>query len=585
MTIIDLGRTTPITNRTSPEDPFFRAIVLGPFTTDAALISAFPGLDESVRETVSVTGVTTAEGATFTEQDSRAGALALQQSYYWDSVAQTLYLHLPPSDPPMATTYLYGLAEGFSTGRPVYIDNVRYLPLIVSSPGIRQQQDIENYDRLSFITGAVTLSNADGRLDNLKDQPVYGNDVVIYYLDANEPVDNFERADLTRLATLFVEDYDISLQEIGLRVQDRRKNQNVRIPDARFTQAAYSEADPELWGTVIPVLWGEPREIPTVITNGAGTTPTDNVKHRAALLLTALGTVYVQDEEEWVDVTAQVTNINLATGEFEIPAAQGRDANDVPLPAKLVEPTGIAITYLTDIIKDATERFTGVAYNSSTYDTTEWEAEETAIASGAYYLDEERELFEVIRDVQNGANVGFRYEITPEGLRTIRVDDETRTAAAAIPNIVIANRDRLRVTTDSATLAAEVVVAYGRSYVSGRSLRVVDDGSSDSVLETYRQRPRKSYETLLTASADAEERAVYVRDRFDTIRGIVELELMGADYLTTRIYDILTVEITPDEPTNMRRAYYGEWKVKVLSVEPDTERAVTAITAVLIEEA
>lgn len=582
MTLIELGRTQTITDRTTPAlSPFVRAIVLGPFVTDAALLAEFPGLDESDRPKISITGVFTEAGVPFSQQTTIAGMIALPQSFYWNPLAQTLHIHLAHSDNPMATTYLYGLTQGLATDRLVYVDGVAFLPLITHSPAIWQQQDIEGYDRLAFVTASVELSNTDGRLDDLRLHPIYGNDVIIYYLDdQSRRSDNYTSADMTRIASLFVQDYDISLKSIRLRVQDRRKSQNIRIPDLRFTSASYPNASNEVLGTVIPVLWGSPREIPTVITNGE--TSAGNVRHRAALLLTALGTVYVRDDDAWVDVTANVENINLATGEFQIPAAQGRDANDNPLPAKLVEPTGIAIDRLTDIIIDANERFAGVPYNDSTYDDTEWEAEETAIATGAYYLDADRALFDVIHDIQNGANVGFRYEITPEGRRTIRVDNETRETAYVVPNIVVANRNDLRVTTDSSTLAAEIVVSHSQSYQSGRAFRVIDDESADDVETTYGQRPRKSYDTLLTAPADAVERAAYVRARFDRIRGIVELVLMGSQYLTTRIYDILRVEVTPDEPTNMRRPFFGTWDAKVLSVAPDPASAINTVTAVLI---
>jgi hypothetical protein len=191
---------------------------------------------------------------------------------------------------------------------------------------------------------------------------------------------------------------------------------------------------------------------------------------------------------------------------------------------------------------------------------------------------EEIELFELIRRVQNGANFGFRYEILPDGRRTIRRDDEQRTPVGDVTLLDILNSDDIPVTTDTVALAAEVVVAYGESYSSGRFLRVTDDTEADAVAELYAQRPRKEYRTLLTLQSDAEERAAYAVTRFTRVRGRVTLELMGAEWLTLRIYDLLTVELT----LSAAREFYGPQKVKVIAVEPDARRGVNTVEAQLV---
>jgi hypothetical protein len=582
MTIIELGRTQPISARTSPIREFIRQIKLGPYEPDAGILTVSSDLDESDRALVNVTGVRDLQGAAYTPKTSLADTDNEQQSFYWDSVNQILYIHILPSDNPFTTTYLYGLAEGYSDGKIVYIDTMPYLPLLDSTPGIEQEQDIENYDQLALITGGIDLNNEDGRLDNLKDFAVYGNDVLIYYLPDMQ--DTYTDSDLVQLASLYVEDYDISLQSVSLRVQDRRKSQDTGIPRDRFTADDYPSMMDNNLGKVIPVLWGTANEIPCVITNEDVTT--GDVTYRAAITLTALGTVAVEVESGvWSTATITPTSTTLATGELALSATDARNGTR-PLKAKLIAPTGIAITRVTDIIKDATERFTGASYTSGNYNTTEWELEELAIESGAYYIDKESSMFDLIKDVQNGANVGFRYEITPDGRRTIRFDDETRAITKDIPNIVISNRDSLSIETDSATLAAEVVVNYGNSYVDNDVYnRLVDSSRVADVLEEYQQRPRKTYDTILTNATDAQERATYVLDRFDTIRGIGEFELIGVEYLTLRIYDIITIEITPDEFEQVRRPFYGKWKCKVISIAPDPRTVTNVITAVLIEEA
>jgi len=580
MTIVELGRTQSISDRTSPLREFIRQIKIGPFTPDSDILDISADLDESDRPLVNITGVRDLLGAVYARKLSVSDMDDEQQSFFWDSSAQRLYLHLPPSDNPFTTVLLFGVSEGYCDGKLVYIDGLSYLPLVKSSPGIEQEQDIENYNKLSLITGSIELSNEDGRLDNLKDLPVYGNNVLMHYLPDNQRT--YTKSDLVQLASLFVEDYDISLQSVSLRVQDRRKAQNVSIPQERFKAEDYPDIKDTTVGKVIPVLWGTAREIPAIITNDEA--ESGGVKYRAALLLTVLGDVYVEVESGVWDGPKTPDSISLATGEFELTATDGRDGTRA-LKAKLVAPTGIAITHITDIIKDASERFIGATYTESNYVTTEWEAEETAISTGAYYIDGEIKMFEMISDLQNGANVGFRYEITPNGRMTIRVDNEDRAVAMHIPNIVINNRDAMNIATNSETLAAEVIVNYNPSYVDDELMsRVVDDASRNDVIEIYQQQPSKTYDTILTVASDAQERAEYVRARFDRIRGIGEFTVVGSEYLTLRIYDIVTIEITPDEPINMGRPFYGLWRCKVLSIAPDPRTVTNTITAILIEE-
>ena len=599
MTIIQLGRTRPLTDRTTPVNPFVREINIGPYTTDAGLLAEFPGLDESGRPTLSVIGVRDQLGATYQEFQTVAEVYLNPLSFHFDSGEQVLTLHIARTDAPMNNIYFYGIAQGFTDSHLIYVDNIQFLPLLKSVPAIRQQQDIENYNRLSFVTGRIDISNADGRLDTLIPAPVYGNDVIVYDLPMKDNREHYTSDELNQLATLFVEDFDLSPERLDLRIQDRRKAQNISIPMHRFLTADYPQIEDELTGEVIPVLWGQPIEIPAVITNGKATT--GNVKYRAAILLTNIGTVQVDNNGTWETKTA--TNVNLATGEFELSAANARDENGSPLDCKLVQPVGILITYISDIIKDANERFGGVTYTVSNYDIDEWEAEEVSLSTGAYYLAESKKLFEVIPELQNGANVGFRYEIKPDGRRTIRIDNETREPVCYIPNILLRNRLTMKVSTDSSTLAAEVVVKWGISYESGRSRRYVDNSERQAVIDTYQQAPRREYpdgDPVIVSQAAAIERAGYVLDRFSRIRGIVDLEIMAGGEAVTddrrrqlmslRIYDIIDVEITPaefidrDNAGIIGRQFYGIWRCKIIEIAPDSGRGINTVRAVLVED-
>ena len=600
MTVVKLGRTTVISQRISPTHPFVRKVRLGPYDVDQNLLDNFPDLDESDRKKVSVTNVRDRSGADYAPKLSIDDCVRDQTSFYFDADAQTLWIHVARLDPPGATTYLYGLAQGFTDSRVIYIDEEEYLPLVTGSPDLRQQQEIQGAGKMAFMTGLITLSNDGARLDNLIPAPVYANSVLVYNLTESDPQrTDYERGELMQLADVFVEDYDLSPQQVELRIQDRRKEQNIEVPRERFDSADYPDIDDRTEGEVIPVLFGQPTMIPAICVND--TVETGNVDFVASTELSSLGTVQTEVDESWVDVaSADIENVDLSKGYFEITESAGRDSNGKPYDVRLVSPEGIAITYISDIIVEANERFGDISYTDSNYDKTEWEAEQAALSAGAYYIDDEMEMFELIRDLQNGSNVEWRFEIKPDGRRTIRIDDENRALAAYIPAVLLANRATLKVETDSALLAAEIVVKYNQRWTDDSFSRVVNVDSRQDVIDTYGQAPRKTYPedspSLLTSKTDAQERAEYAKTRFTDIRGVVKLDIFCADesrrdLLLLRIYDIIDVEISPaefidrDAEEIVGREFYGVKKCKIISINPDPRKAINTVEAVIIGDA
>ena len=160
----------------------------------------------------------------------------------------------------------------------------------------------------------------------------------------------------------------------------------------------------------------------------------------------------------------------------------------------------------------------------------------------------------------------------------------------------------MKVSTDSSTLAAEVVVKWGLSYESGRSRRYVDTSERQTVIDIYQQAPRREYpdgDPVIISEAAAIERAGYVLDRFSRIRGIVDLEIMAGgeevtderrrELMSLRIYDIIDVEITPaefidrDNAGIIGRQFYGIWRCKIIEIAPDSGRGINTVRAVLVE--
>ena len=515
-------------------------------------------------------------------------ALAAEPSFFWDNDNKLLYIRLEDWDPPGLHNVSPGLIQGFSDRGVVYVDDLYYAPLLMSVPRLGIQQDLQGETRPAFFTGNVELSNTGGDLDELKDDPVYGNDIYIAHLD-DDDVDAegvATRTDLQYLASLYVEDYSIGLRRMVLRVKDRRAAQNIEIPIDRFSADDYPDIDETYVGQVIPLLYSQVREIPaTPLSDPAGSGAVD---YRVASVMTVLGSVYTLQDEVWTSVSPTASDV--ATGTFTLAEADGRNASGGLFDCKVVNPIGIPVIYASDVIKDLFDRMLGVTYNSSNYDTTEWEAEETGLTTVGLAITKPAKLYDVIGDLNAGANVVVRFEFLPTGERTIRLDDWSRAVSLHVPVVDIANATAIEADTDTDLLAATVVVEYARSYVTDVALRHEDTSQQETVLNKYRQQPTLTTPTHLINSTHAALRADYDVERFTDVHGLVALDLIGAQYLAMRIYDVITVELGYGEfdldlgTFTGDREFYGIQKVQVIGVDPDFEAETNKITVVLISD-
>lgn len=575
----------------SPTDPFVVQFLPGKIQLAEFWTDVLGAKDESRDFTILVKSFIRAFEVKYNEVTSYEDCVSQEGSFLWDNAGQILYVHFEHNQSENTDTYQYGTFFGVSDNRLVYIDNNEYLPLISSSPSIAQQQDIVNYNQLSFISGALVLNNLNnetlqGQLDFFINADLYNNDVFLYYLDDADvdEFDNASRSDLIYQAAFYIEDYDISLKEISVDLQDKRKAQNISIPKEKFNTTDYPDIGDES-GTVIPLMYGQVREAKAIKTNSE--TTTGNVSYRVSLLLTILGTVQVDIDGIWT--TVPTASVSLSSGEFELSAANGRNTNGSVRDCRVLLPTGIEITHTSDIIIDLNNRFIGLDFLPSNYNVSEWTVEQTLLSSGGWVFDSEVKLYEAIRIVQSGSSVGFRYEISPDGRRTIRVDNPARTVSGRVEPVDILNRDTMPVKTDSSLVFAEIELAYSKSFNSGRFLRETNSDFSDSVLSRYKQLNTLPTETILNTKEDAEAAALDKANRFKNIPEIMTLELMGKNFLPLRIFDILDLEATPDfadvdNNVIIGREYFGFRRGKVINISPNTKNGSNKVDFLLLDK-
>lgn len=561
MVLLELSRSSQLKNWTAHENPFMRwskpgAVSLASYWTDWTS-------EVSPATIVFISHFVENNTIVYDKVNTLSDCQAQARTFYWDNGNQILYVHLIHTSDTTVDHFAVGVSQGFSDTGVVYVGDIYFAPSLISLPKTDQAVDIANYNQLNFSGGTVSLNNNDGDLDDIINSPIFGNQLTFSY--AQNGKSNLTREELQIIGTYYVEDYNFSVQKLTIKAQDKRKEQNAQV----ITQ--YLDD-----GTPVPVLFGQVRSAKSLPVN-----PDDvgDITFRVAESLTALGTVQVFIDKVWVDKTPSSTD--LSTGQFTLTAANGRVdgvSTNGPLDCRVILPIGTPIVYTSDIIIRLNESVLGVVFNSSNYDVTEWTSEQMALSSGGVLFDNEILLFDAIRIVQNYSSVGFRYEINASGQRTMRIDDWDRTTSFAIENSDIIDSNVLAVESNARLLAARAVVRYSKDYNYGKYLTLVDESVKQEVLDTYKQMPTLTVDTILTNLTDAQTRASWALNRFKTVPRIVSLKVFGNTGL--RIFDTGEVDLGLENG----RDYFGRWKASVISVNPDYTNLINTVKMILISE-
>ena len=591
--------------------PFVYALYPGIWATGDYWTTAFGAPAESDSEIMYITSFSRDGINRYSGVTSLADCIATEQTFFWDNAAQRLYVHIEHDIYPDGPIWQYGKVMGFTRDRAVYIDDIFYSPVLESIPSLAQQQDLENYDVLAFLSGSVKLHNHLGELDWALDTPTIGYDCTIGNLAESSAItdggvavtdggvaltsrpatrgcDSYSRSEIQSLVALYVETQSARLDSLTLSLQDRRKKQNIKIPTEVFTVAAYPNIDDSIIDKPIPLLYGTVRCAPAICTNGKLTTGA--VAYRVAdSLPNAFGTIQVKINDVWT--TKGAATGDGATGSFTLSSLDGRDDSGRPYECRVNNPHGVTVTHASDIIKALNLRYLGVQYTDSEYDKTEWEASKVLLSSIGILIDKQVELFEVIRQIQAGANIGFRYEYNSEGQRTIRIDDWTAASTFRIAVEDILAIEEMEISTDPALLAATIKLNYAKDYTGDTpDQTVIDTSQAEYVRQNHAQEPQLEFDSLLQTPALAAASALAKAGKYGVARKIATLSVTGYEFLALRIYDVGIVELTPngydmDSATIIgSRKWAGVWKAIVLDIDPDPATEINALKVALIED-
>jgi hypothetical protein len=532
--------------------------------------------DESTDERIFVLSVI----GNYTEHFAKVASVAecknTQESWIFNMDTQKLTINYGLDFNPLYTPMEYLRVFGMCDKSVVYVDDIAYLPVISSAPKISQMQDLIGYDKMAFNSGGFGFNNEAGLMDFMRSMSLFNNDVALYWLEYDGRSE-YTRAELVPLAWYLLENLEIGKRSGKVTLQDIRKSWSKKIPSHLFNATEYPTIDDDIIDKPIPLLFGS-KNCTAYCTNG--TTTTGNVNYRVCESFTAILSVAKTVDGKPVYLTP--VSISYTTGEFVLSAADARDEDGVPLEIygsfRGIVDSGETYATPLEIIKYIEEEYNNASFTVSFFDTTEIVAEIGALEGVELLIDSQVEIYEFIRQMQEGSSNRFRYEINASNLRTARLDNLSRTSSAFITKEEILENESMIIYTDKDTIAATVKINYNKDGITGNYRTVIDTSKETAVAQSAREKPEIEFDTFLETRVAATARALLEATRLGQIRRFTDCTLRGVIYMSLRIYDIITVELLDEA-----REWAGTWKCQVLSIAPDTDNEQNKVKLLLVE--
>ena len=535
---------------------FYRADITYGFKLGGFLLSPFK---QSGTGTVTNTdytkysdiGSVQEDGVELLEYASYANMYANAASWYFDTDAQMLYVHMTNNDWVHEHTMTVGVNYKVTNDSAANdLGNGHYEERLVEVPTISKKKDSHIYGLIQHSGGSFVLNNRDGEFDQMSGMDFYGQPVVFKYGFQGNTYAEFKE-----VGRESIEGADFDWDTISFASRDDREKLSRKIPLNTFTASAYPYLHADDTGKTIPIFYGEIRGAPVVCVNKAQSgTPSwvfkvcDTSNHANGIQ--AIDTVYVDGVVKTptaTDLTAGT--FTLATGDWDKIKAVTFDGKGLKNAA-----TTYAINPL-DIIADLLSVYLLITYNATNYDTTEWAASRTHTLANdnGIWLDRPIGIIDIIEKICS--SVGGNFIKLDNGKYTFRFTD----IQAAVQYAITINEymEALKIGFGGTDLVTTVRVgwkanqkenAYRWNVQNGRRLGIFSRYSKDNDLEK---------ETYLTTDADAAELATYLYDLYDEAEPVMEITTKS-QYMDSEIMDVVQVNVQRVSGSQMMKDFVGE---------------------------
>jgi hypothetical protein len=455
-------------------------------------------------EPVYLYGSLIVDGENYTKVDDISDLYANDKSFFFDVVTQRLYINfLNGTDPADYTQIEFGVTQGYSN-YSTYLDNIYYDGRIKSIPEISTERDSLFYGKISFEGGSATLINTDGSFDNFGQENYYGAECRILFGG-----DDLAYSEYKILYTGYIEDYQLTADDITINFKDNRKLLSESIPQNNFTKSVYSSLNDSNDGVPIPLGYGTIRKGVAICTNEEATVSTYNFKFVDTTnhTIQSIDQVYVNNKK------VAHTNPSLTNGTFDLSSSVYEPGDDVAVDFHGYTDGGLIENPL-DVIKDIIINNTNISYTSAFFNLTDWEAATTALTQRVgVWIGEKKEIIDVIEEisssilglfiVEGGGKITFKLsDRDADVVDTINIDELIAPPAVDLKSSEYLNSARVR---------------WGVYWASERGSFYTDTTKKQELFEKYKSNVEKEFKTVLSREEDAQDFASRALDEFGGI--------------------------------------------------------------------
>src|SRR5574344_199496 len=367
----------------------------------------------------------------------------------------------------------------------------------------------------------------------------------------------------------------------------------------QFTKSKYPYLDDSYIDNYIPVAYGKIASVKLTPINSNYDTDNGAISaiYRMPDGMTDYGTAYVKIDDTWVAAT--IESVDYDTGLITI--SNGRADSGSTYECKLTDCYGYMFDGHCDprqALQHWYATYGNIQYTDSNFNKTEWVAAldnsrfqaDFGLLLDDYSKDEDSDntydldyFNKVVYNISTfGGKMYCRVDYDLSGKITATLKDYDRTASDTIASADIYDNNTLSATTTADSAYTSVIEKYYHNTVDNNYLSLEDNTYEKYVKQNYRIMQSKTDISYLINEADAKARAAELALEYKHIP--VEFTINVRERYTTRLYDVVTVALMPDNLDSSMRQYAGNKDCLVTGVAPLPDSGYTTLTVQIIPD-
>jgi len=457
-------------------------------------------------------GTVRADDVLYEKTSSLSELRATNESFYYNQDTTELFFHFDQFNWPTTQIINVGVLEGFtafnSGDSSLIYDGKLYDPRIKSIGTLMKEKDPLFFGKLSFSSTTVTLINEDGKFDDFKDLNLFRQGARIKL--------GFEGDDYSEFNQIFegfIEGYSYSQNDLQLTLQDVRKRFTRTIPTNYTLNTVYPYIKDSDLNKVKPIAYGQVRNSKVICVNTEEPTPATYdflLMDTEYYDVTSVSAAY----KDGVEIDSVNYTLDASNGLLKIDSSEIADNE---LTKVTVDFIGAPVTNGVSIIQDLLEKYASVSFNSTNYDTLEWNIAKVNSRFVGLCLNREKKIIDAIEEILNAIDGTFFDKV--DGRLTLRLYDPDRTPVKTLREYEWISEPTFK-SRDKEFLSS-VKIGYSKDHKENDYMYYLNKDYEDAALRKYKSYQQKTIETILQSETDALQKSELIMTFSSDVKDVV----------------------------------------------------------------